>query len=257
MPEPKIALQLWTIRESLKTPADFAGSMARLSGMGYRAVEPCLPAAVDPAELKRILDDNGLEVCATHGPSGRLREDLEGLIADHQTMGCRFPGTGGLNHHPRTAEGYRRFAEEAERAGPRLAAAGMAFAYHNHWSEFAKFEGRTALELMAGAAAPEHLVFELDVCWVQTGGGDPAAWIRKFEGRAPLVHFKDLGIGRSGKPASMPVGSGNLNWPAIVAACRQTGVRYAVVEVEDEHAAGDPFESARVSLENMRSWGLD
>lgn len=254
MPAAKIAAQLWTIRESLKTPEDFARGMARVRELGYDAVEPCLPAVVGPAEIRKILDANGLAACGSHGPWKRIVEDVDGLIADHRTLGCRFPGTGGIPGDMRNAEGYRKFAESVGRAAGQLARAGMAFIYHNHAAEFAKFDGRTALEIMA-EAAPEGLAFELDLCWVQGGGADPAAWIRKLGKRVPLVHCKDLGIGRDGKPHSMPVGHGNLNWPAILAATRETGVQWLVVEVEDEHAKGDPFESLRVSIDNLRKWG--
>lgn len=249
-----IAAQLWTIRESLKTPEDFARSMARVREMGYAAVEPCLPAVVTPAEMRRILDANGLAACGSHGLYRRVMEDVDGLIADHRALGCAFPGTGGVGNALRNAEGYRKFAECVESVGDRLAGAGMTFIYHNHGAEFAKYDGRTAIELMA-EASPRHLAFELDVCWVQAGGADPAAWIRKLGPRVPLVHCKDLGIGGDGKPHSMPVGRGNLNWPAILAAAKDVGVKWLVVEVEDEHEKGDPFESLRLSIENLRRWG--
>jgi sugar phosphate isomerase/epimerase len=181
-------------------------------------------------------------------------EDVDGLIADHKTLGCSLPGTGGIGGDLRNAEGYRKFAAAVESAGGRLAKAGMTFIYHNHSAEFMKFDGRTAIEIMA-EASPKHMGFELDVCWVQSGGADPAALIRKLGSRVPTIHCKDLGIGKDGKPHSMPVGRGNLNWPAILAAARDVGVKWLVVEVEDEHEKGDPFESLRVSIENLRKWG--
>ena len=36
---------------------------------------------------------------------------------------------------------------------------------------------------------------ELDVHWVQRGGLDPAATIRKYAGRTAMVHLKDYRIG--------------------------------------------------------------
>jgi sugar phosphate isomerase/epimerase len=254
VPQNIIGAQLWTIRESLKTPEGFAQSMARIREMGYGAVEPCLPAVVGPAEMKKILDANGLVACGSHGPYKRVMEDVDGLIADHRTLGCSFPGTGGVGGELRNAEGYRKFAAAVESAGPKLAKAGMTFIYHNHSAEFMKFGGLTAIEIMA-EASPKYMGFELDVCWVQSGGADPAALIRKLGSRVPAIHCKDLGIGKDGKPHSMPVGRGNLNWPAILAAARDVGVKWLVVEVEDEHEKGDPFESLKLSIENLRKWG--
>jgi sugar phosphate isomerase/epimerase len=252
-----IGVQLWSIRDSLKTPEDFAKSMARVAAMGYAAVEPCLPAVVSPAEMKKILDANGLKACGSHGPAKRIIEDVDGLIADHRTLGCRLPGTGGAPKDMRTADGYRQFAGLVERAGEKLRKAGMTYIYHNHTAEFMKFDGRNALEIMAEAAPSGALGFEIDVAWVQGGGADPAAWIRKLGKRVPAIHCKDLGIGADGEQHSMPVGLGNLNWPAVLAAAMEVGVDWFVVEVEEEHVNGDPFESLKVSIENLREWGVE
>ena len=52
---------------------------------------------------------------------------------------------------------------------------------------------------------------ELDTYWIQHGGGDPAAWIRKLKGRADIIHLKDMAMdGRTQLFAE--VGEGNLNW---------------------------------------------
>ena len=50
------------------------------------------------------------------------------------------------------------------------------------------------------------------------------------------------------------IGSGNLNWPAILDACRKAAVKWYLVERDDGDM--DPFDSLEVSLKNMRAMGL-
>ena len=71
--------------------------------------------------------------------------------------------------------------------------------------------------------------FEIDTFWVQSGGSDPAAWIRKVNGRMKVVHFKDMVI-KDDQQIMAEVGEGNLNWSSIIEACKEIGVRWYVVE---------------------------
>ena len=50
------------------------------------------------------------------------------------------------------------------------------------------------------------------------------------------------------------VGSGNLNWPRILDACRRAGVEWYLVERDSGDL--DPFDSLKVSLDNLRAMGL-
>ena len=61
----------------------------------------------------------------------------------------------------------------------KLAKEGMDSSYHNH--ELAKYGNKTWLEILYEQASPEQLKVEIDVHWIQAGGGDPVAWIKKAE----------------------------------------------------------------------------
>ena len=256
MPEAQVAAQLWTIREDIKTPGDFAASMKRLAEIGYTAVQPNWPVPFgSAAELKKVLDENGLACCATHYKSDLFFEDIDALIAEHETLGCSFPGVGGAPKEARSgAEGMAAFGKKMEAVCARLAEAGMRFAYHNHHWEFTRHEGRTWLETLFDAAGPDF-TFELDLYWVQAGGADPVKWIRKCSGRCPVLHFKDMGL-EDGETADVAVGDGNLDWPAIIAAAREAGTRWYVVE-EDHPAGGDGFASLARSYRNLRAMGVE
>jgi sugar phosphate isomerase/epimerase len=139
----------------------------------------------------------------------------------------------------------------------------LTFSYHNHSFEFIRFphgEGsRTALDIIYDESDPRYLQAEIDTYWVQHGGGDPVAWIQKVKQRMPVVHLKDMVIAepphpRMGSQWMAEVGEGNLNWPAILSACAESGIEWYAVE--QDICQRDPFESLAISYRNLVRMGL-
>ncbi|MCY4146162.1 MAG: sugar phosphate isomerase/epimerase [Chloroflexi bacterium] len=250
-----LAAQLYTIRQHTQTRDDFARSMSKIREIGYRAVQVSAIGAISDADVKQIADDNGLRICNTHIPFDRLQSDLGAVITQHQLWDCRHIAIGSMPAAFRaSAEGYRRFAALGSQIGERLAADGMTFSYHNHSFEFVKFAGRAGLEILFDESDPRYLQAELDTYWVQHGGADPVAWIDRLAGRMPVAHLKDMVMlpgeaGEQAQPAMAEVGAGNMNFPAILAACRRAGVEWYAVE--QDICQRDPFASLAMSFENL------
>jgi sugar phosphate isomerase/epimerase len=115
--------------------------------------------------------------------------------------------------------------------------------------------GHTWLAQLFDRTDPRQVKAELDTYWIQHGGGDPAAWIRRYAGRVPLLHLKDMCITPQREQRYAEVGAGNLNWPAILAAAADAGVECYIVE-QDECYARDPFDSVALSFRFLHSLGL-
>lgn len=252
---PTLAAQLFTIREFTRTTADFAASMQKIRAIGYTAVQVSAIGPIPDAEVKQILDDNGLTACITHTAYDRLWGDLDAVIAQHKLWNCPNVAIGSLPPAYRESgeDGYRRFAAEANAVGEKLYAAGLTFSYHNHSFEFVRFGSRTALDLIFDESDPRYLQAEIDVYWVQHGGGDPSAWVRRMQDRMPVVHLKDMVI-IDGQQAMAEVGEGNLNWPAVLDACAAANVPWYAVE--QDICRRDPFESLQISYNNLKAMGL-
>lgn len=254
MAKTMIAAQLYTIRNFMQTPKDMAESLKKIKALGYDAVQLSGNGPIDDKEMKKLCDDAGLIIAATHTGYELIRDEPNKVIDQHKIFDCKHPAIGGLPGEYRSEEGYARFAREASEAVKKLAEAGLIFSYHNHSFEFEKFGKRTGMHILYEESDPKLFNSEIDTYWVQHGGGDPAFWIRKLKGRAYLVHFKDMAI-REGKQVFAEVGEGNLNWPAILDACKEAGTEWYIVE-QDLCYDRDPFESLGISLKNMKSWGL-
>ena len=249
----QLAAQLYTVRDFTNTPADIATTMKKVKQLGYDAVQCSALGTIDAHELKKIVDGEGLTICATHTDYDRMRDDPQAVIDEHNLWGCKHAAIGGLPQEYRSAEGYARFAKEASEVAKRLAEGGLTFSYHNHSFELERFNGRTGLEILYEDSDPKYFNSELDTYWIQHGGGDPAAWIRKLRGRADIIHLKDMGMDDRTQLFA-EVGEGNLNWPAILDACKEAGVEWYIIE--QDTCQRDPFESLGISLRNLKEMGL-
>jgi len=277
-----LAAQLYTLRDFTRTPADIARTMKRVKEIGYDAVQCSALGPIEPAELAKILKGEGLTCCATHVPFDRARDEPEKLADEHRVIGCKYPALGSMPgaDYPRTLDGFTRFAKDLGAVSRRLKELGLVFGYHNHSFEFEKYDnGKTGMDVLFEQSDPS-LTFEVDTYWVQHGGADPAAWVRKFAGRIPLVHLKDMVVGedmtagiplrypgeadedyekraakaREKRPIMAEIGEGNMNWSTILPACRDAGVEWYIVE--QDTCQRDPFESLAISLRNLKGMGV-
>ena len=251
-----VAAQLYTLREYTQTPEDIANTLKKVKKMGYNAVQLSGLGPVEPDELKGILLENRINACATHVSFERLQNDLDNIIKEHKLWDCKYVGVGSMpGEYSKNKEGYLKFVREASTIGRQLQESGLEFIYHNHNFEFVKFGDKTGLDILFEESDPESFNFEIDTYWVQAGGADPASWINKVSGRMKVVHFKDMIVNNKGEQIMAEVGEGNLNWPAIIKACEDTGVEWCAVE--QDVCQRNPFKSLEISLNNLKKMGLD
>jgi len=248
-----IAAQMYTLRDFCKTTKDIASSMRKVRKLGYEAIQTSGLGPIEPEELKRIVDGEGLKICATHVPYELMRDEPETVVEEHKLLECEYTAIGGLPGEYRSEQGFRQFAKEASEVARRLAGAGLTFGYHNHSFELEKFGDRTGLAILYEESDPRYFKAEIDTYWVQHGGGDPVWWINKLAGRVPLLHLKDMAM-RGSEQLFAEVGEGNLNWPGILEAAKRAATAWYIVE--QDICQRDPFESLGISLRNLKAMGL-
>lgn len=249
MPQIGIAAQLYTLRSMLRTPEEIASTLKKVKEIGYDAVQLSGLGPIDTHELKKILDGEGLEACATHIPMNRLLNETDGVIEEHKILNCKYTSCPFLPLEYHNEAGFKKAARQLSNVGKRLKEADIVLTYHNHGFEFEKFDFRTGLEILYHESDAEYLQGEIDTYWVQYGGGDPAKWCLQLKNRLPLVHLKDMGI-KDNKQIMMEVGEGNLNWEAIMSACKKAGTSWYIIE--QDICQRPALESLKISLENVK-----
>ena len=255
----KLAVQLFTLRDHIKTAADFKTSMERIAQIGYPAVQLSAVGAMngdnpelDVKQAKQILDDNGIKTIATHRSWEQLSQDTDNEIEFHQTLECDFTAIGGIPapYNAEGADGYRRWIDDAAPVIAKLKAGGVRFGYHNHAFELERVdyqngEPRTLLDLIIDCGNPDMLL-ELDLYWLAHGGANPQRIVERCKGRMPVIHIKDKEMdGR--EPIMAPIGEGNMDWANLIPACVDSGVEW--IAIEQDKCYRDAFDCLKSSYE--------
>ncbi len=247
----QVALQLYTLRDHLKTPEDIRATLKRVREIGYQAVQVSGMGPIPEAELVAILKDLDITLCATHEPGATILDDPAAIVDRMQKLGCAltaFPHPGKVPMG--SLEEVRDLARRLNDSGRVLHEAGITLTYHNHSTEFKRVGGKTILEILYAETSPDYVQGEIDTYWVQHGGGNSEEWCRALKGRLPILHLKDYVINAENQPTFCEVGAGNLNWPGIIAAAEDSGCQWFAVE--QDRCPGDAFDSVTQSFEYIR-----
>lgn len=280
---PTIGVQAMMLKNEFAASGPFE-TLKKVSEIGYNAVEisqiPMTPENV--AELRRARDELGMDIAALSAnlapgpnPSDTLEGDLDKIVADAHATGATMVRIGMLPFDAMASlDAVLDFCDRSNAVAEKLADQGIRLYYHNHHIEFAKFDGRFMLDVIADRAP--RMGLEIDVHWVQRGGLDPVATLAKYGDRVAMVHLKDYRIGQlppsafaslaaGDFPAFMTaftsvvqfaeVGEGNLDFPAIIAQAQAIGAEYLLVEQDDQYGRA-PLDCLRTSHDNLVAMGF-
>ncbi len=226
----RIALQLWTLREHLRTVDEVAQSFDRVRQIGYEHVELAGLCSMPAREVKRLADASGLSICSAHVDARSILEETAKVADDLSELGCRFVVYPYLHVPLETLDQVSALADDLTRAGEALRRRGRLLTYHNHASEFRRLEGKAILDWIFDRTDPLLVHAELDTYWVQMGGGDPARYCARLSGRLPLLHLKDYTIDAAGQPQTAALGQGNLNFSTILREAESAACDWYIVE---------------------------
>jgi sugar phosphate isomerase/epimerase len=278
-----IGVQASTIKASFAQDGTYE-TLRKVADLGYRAIE-ISQVAMTPenvAQMRRAQDELGVKVAALSAslttpvgaPGDSLTDSYDKILADCRALETSILRIGMLPFDAMTSlERVLEFARRTNEVARRLADDGVDLYYHNHHVEFARFDGRTMLDLIAETAPDVGL--ELDVHWIHRGGLDPVRVLAQYAGRVRLVHLKDYRIGAlpgsaldllaagdfpgfmtafTGVVQFAEVGEGTLDWQAIVDQAIESGAEYLLVEQDDTYGR-DPFESLAISRRHLVELG--
>ena len=269
-----VGLALYTVRNQLRQ--DFKGTLAQVAAIGYQEVEISPFPKMDPSELRQMVAAAGLKAPSGHTDAQHLKGDVAPLIdtfkeAGLQYMICSFPATrpGAAQPMARTAgqrfdpnfgeDDYKWMADAFNQTGEKCQKAGLQFGYHCHNLDFKVFDGRPALDMLLAETDPKLVQLEMDCYWVLRAGKDPVEYLKRYPGRIPILHIKDMkpglapttSITEGGGDGFTEVGRGWIDWKHIFQAAPEGGVKHYFVE--QDKCAGPPMESAKISYEYLKN----
>lgn len=255
-----LGLQLWSLRAPLA--ANLSSGMSEVKALGFKVVEGAGTYGHSPKEFRALAKANGLKIVSAHFPYERLQSDVDGVIAEATALGVSYVVVPWIPHKGDFGMAQARAAVADFNAwGAKFKAAGLSFGFHPHGYEFHReADGDTPFDYIMQKSDPSLVFCEMDVFWVERGGGDPVALLRKYPGRYKALHVKDLKKGsetgtRDGKALAsdnVAVGTGMIDFPGIVAAAPAAGVKYYFIEDE----TSDPEANIPPSITYLESIGL-
>jgi sugar phosphate isomerase/epimerase len=260
-----LALQLYSVRQQL--PTDFAGTLKQVGALGYREVEAAGYFDHSAAEIKQAMHDAGLNLVSAHYPSAALHKQFDQILAFNKELGVKYlicsspsrrdPSVKGNNL---TLDDWRWNAEEFNKFGEKVNAAGLRFGYHNHIAEFHKTDGIVPYDELLRLTEPSKVTLEMDCGWVIVGGGDPIKLLQSHPTRISMLHVKDFKRSatpwsETNRPAIAELGQGTIDYRPILQAAAKTGnIKHCFVEQEGFDMP--PMQSLKVDADYMRKLGL-
>lgn len=254
----KVGVQLYTVRDLMKQ--DFEGTIARVAAIGYKEVEFAGYFGRTPQQVRDVVQKNGLTAPSTHVQYDELDDKFPSVINDSKIIGLSYVVCPWIPEELRKSPDiWKQASEKFNKCGEQCKAAGLQFAYHNHWFEFLPTNGKLPYDELLAECDPNLVKMEMDLCWITTAGADPLVYFKKYPGRFPLVHVKDVktmpkvttgGSQSFGDTVDLTsVGSGVIDWKRIFAKSDEAGIKHYIVE-HDRPA--NPLESITASYEYLQ-----
>jgi len=245
-PLERIGIQLYSVRTEMQK--NVPGTLARLAQIGYKEVEFAGYFGRPVADIRMLLQTNGLSAPSTHVPIQLMRTEWDKTLDVAAEIGHSFVTIPWVDEKERgSVDHWRRLADEFNRAAEQARARDIRFAYHNHDFEFRPVEGQVPLEILLANTNPA-VFFELDLYWTVFAGRDPLDLIRRYPNRIALVHVKDS----AGAPdhRMVDVGAGRIDFAGILRADADQNAAIKHVFVEHDQPA-DPFAFATNSYQQL------
>jgi sugar phosphate isomerase/epimerase len=306
-PEPLIpasrrGIILFTVRDRISAPPDDSGVpygfervLARLAELGYEEVEfagynqhvDVLGRPITPAEIRKILDDNGLVANGTHTRIDPATFEQQMDIAE--TLGMKHIGTGSDPTNSPYRADWDAAADVWNELGRQARRRGLKLYTHNHADAYSflldegppddqgrptRSSGMRRLEYFFGLADPRYVFFELDIYWAyvarfrfptytdkrgntRTDLFDPILNVASHSRRFPLFHCKD-GDRDASQPnghVMVPFGEGDINFQQFFETIGDPYDRHANYEQDNAPGgAANPAQSldfAALSYRNL------
>ncbi|MBB3836065.1 sugar phosphate isomerase/epimerase [Runella defluvii] len=259
-----VGLQLYTLRSDIQKQG-IEKILAEVAKLGYKKVENFgynqgKFFGKTPTEYRKILADNGLKAISGHymtarskafGDTDGLTKNWDKIVEDAAAIGQEYAVIAYLIDNERKPEDYKQLFELLNKGSEVAKKAGLTLGYHNHDFEFTqKIDGEKPYDLLLKNT---NVIMEVDLYWVAKAGENANEYFKKFPGRFPLWHVKDMA--NTEKKEFAEVGVGTIDFGALFKDAKKAGLKHYFVE--QDVCQRPPLESIKISIDNIQAakWG--
>ena len=259
-----VGLQLYTLRSDIQKQG-IEKILAEVAKLGYKKVENFgynqgKFFGKTPTEYRKILADNGLKAISGHymtarskafGDSDGLTKNWDKIVEDAAAIGQEYAVIAYLIDNERKPEDDKQLFDLLNKGSEVAKKAGLTLGYHNHDFEFTqKIDGEKPYDLLLKNT---NVIMEVDLYWVAKAGENANEYFKKFPGRFPLWHVKDMA--NTEKKEFAEVGVGTIDFGALFKDAKKAGLKHYFVE--QDVCQRPPLESIKISIDNIQAakWG--
>lgn len=249
-----LGLQLYTLRSTIGN--DPKGVLKKVASFGYQELEAYSYTdgkifGMDYTEFCNYVKSLNMKVTSGHYGINLIKGDTwKKAVDDAKKNGQDFMVMPYLQEPDRrTIDQYKSICKDLNAAGEVCNAAGIRFQYHNHAFEFDTIEGQTPYDVMLKELDPKKVGMELDLFWVVNAGKDPVQYFEAYPGRFEQWHIKDMD--KSDKMKNTAIGAGSIDFKALLAKAKLSGLKHAYVE--QETYAGEPIDETGKSAAYLKT----
>ena len=238
-----LGVQTYTFRRSIST--DPVKVLDTIKMLGFTEIEGG-SGRMHPSEFKKLCDERGISIPSTGAGYEDLVNKIDSVVWRAKMLGAKYVMCAWIPHQNNelTFENAKKAVEDFNRAGKILKENGLTFCYHAHGYEFQPYEGGTLLDYMFKNTNPEYVSFQMDIFWIQFGGGDPVALLKKYGNRWKMMHIKDMRkgtnkdlTGLTSVENDVALSTGELDLPAILKEAKRIGIKHYFIEDESSSYA--------------------
>ncbi len=246
--EQKFGVQLYSFRDEMAN--DALGTLKQIAAIGIKEIESARSAkghyyGLSPQDMKKACEDLGMSLKSGHvALDDNFQQTMEEAVASGQPylICSSMPSRG------QTVDNYKKVAEAFNKAGEDCKKLGLKFGYHNHEYEFESDNGEVLYDVLMDHTDAELVHMELDLGWVIVAGKSPLDYFKKYPGRFPLWHLKDMDMA---KKESTEFGKGALDIKTMMQNQEASGVKH--IFIEQEEYASTPLESMKHNMEFLKA----
>ena len=250
-----LGIQTYTFRRSIGN--DPAKVLDTIKALGFTEIEGGGGNRITPEDFKKLCDERGISIPSTGAGYDQLLKSPDSVVMMAKALGCKYVMCAWIPHDGTlTIENAKKAAEDFNKAGKFLKDNGLTLCHHIHGYEFQPYEDGTLLDYIFKNTDPEYVSFEMDIFWVQFGGGDPVALLKKYGNRWKLMHLKDMrkGIkkdlsGGTSHENDVAFGTGQMDLPGILKEAKKAGVKHYFIEDESSNI----LEQLPISIAYLKS----
>ncbi|HEV8286413.1 MAG TPA: sugar phosphate isomerase/epimerase [Chitinophagaceae bacterium] len=234
-----LGIQTYTFRRSIGI--DPAKTLDTIKRMGFIEIEG---GGANPEMFRKLCDERGISIPSTGASYEQLVRSPDSVVWRAKILGAEYVMCSWVPHDNGVLsfENAKKAVEDFNAAGKILKENGLTFCYHTHGYEFQPYEKGTLLDYIINNTNPEYVSFEMDVFWIQFGGGNPTELLKKYGNRWKLMHLKDMRkgtkkdlTGLTSTENDVALGTGEIDIVSILKQAKKVGIKHYFIEDESNN----------------------